>query len=52
MAHAREKRDVSNGSFASIASITDLIADIPDGSFVPILLQKFFCTGIQKFCGP
>jgi len=31
--------------------IADMVADIADGSKVPILLQKSFCTGGQKFCG-
>jgi hypothetical protein len=30
----------------------DMEADIEFGHDVPIVLQKSFCTGAQKFCGP
>ena len=37
---------------SALPSIADLIADIWIGSFVPILLQKSFCTGPLKFSEP
>jgi hypothetical protein len=53
--------DVVYGSEAVILGLAELVRLAPDRDiksgivdvgFGPIVLQKSFCTGDQKFCGP